>query len=251
MSCACTIVLSGDRSAVAVLVPSTVSGEEALAALGLATKPPGVVVLNGGTAELSTELDATLRGTLGALAEIVVEEGLTVVTGGTDAGIFAVFGRALGDDRSAPCIGVVPEARVTWPDRTRVNGTPAGDEPVPLEPHHSHFLLVEGSEWGVETDAMLALTAALSADRPSLAVLAGGGPVADREVRGHLLAGREVLVLAETGRLADQLTGELVGQSRMTAETASRGLVTVIGAGTSPSTLAGVVRERLHTGRGG
>jgi SLOG in TRPM, prokaryote len=246
------IVLPGGRNAIAVLAPPTVSGEDAAAALGL-SRPRGLIVLNGGTADFSPDVDAALRRTLGdGLARIAIEEVLTVVTGGTDAGIFALFGEALDDDRTAPCVGVVPAGLVTWPGRETSSGRgPSDEQPVPLESHHSHFLLVEGDEWGVETDAMLALTEALSGGCPSLAVLAGGGAGARREVLAHLRAGREVIVLDGTGRLAERLAEATAGRgepAEETAEMVASGLITIIGPAEPPSTLADLVRGRLTPG---
>jgi hypothetical protein len=226
-----------------------VSGEEAAAALGLA-RPRGVVVLNGGTADLTPGLSDPLRRTLGdGLARVAIEEELTVITGGTDAGIFALFGQALDDKQSAPCVGVAPVGLVTWPGgEWATDRTPSDDEAVPLEPHHSHFLLIEGEEWGAETDAMLALSGTLGAEAPSLAVLAGGGAGARREVLAHLRAGREVIVLDGTGRLAEQLVRAIAGRGSPGAETAemvASGLITVVDEGQPPSTLADLVRSRV------
>lgn len=242
-----TIELAGGRRAVAVLVPATASGNEAVAALGL-PRPRGVIVLNGGTADLPAELTAMLQHSLRALADVAVEERLTVVTGGTDAGVFALFGQALGDAATAPCIGVVPDSRVAWPGREPATRAAQAEPPVPLEPHHTHFLLVEGAEWGVETDAMLALTGALSKGSASLAVLAGGGEGARREVLGHVRAERKVIVLAESGRLADELTGALAGRGGGDAELAATGLVTVLEADEPPSALTELVRTSLALG---
>jgi hypothetical protein len=243
-----TIELAGGRSAVGVLVPATVSGEEAVAALGV-PRPRGVIVLNGGTADLPAELGGALRRSLGALADVAVEERLTVVTGGTDAGVFALFGQALGDDATAPCIGVVPELRVAWRGREWPSAGPErGALPVPLEPHHTHFLLVAGAEWGVETDAMLALAGALSEGSASLAVLAGGGDGARREVLGHVRAGRKVVVLGQSGRLADELMGSLAGGGGGVAELTTAGLVTVLDADEPPSAFADLVRADLGLG---
>jgi hypothetical protein len=122
------------------------------------------------------------------------------------------------------------------------------EERVPLEPHHSHFLLVEGDEWGIETDAMLALCEALSAGVPSLVVLAGGGAGARREVLAQLHAGREVVVIAGTGRFADTLAGASAGTAPMGEETAEMlrdGRVTVLDVGLDPSILADLLRSRL------
>lgn len=248
-----SILLPGGRRAIAVLAPVDVSGEEAVATLAL-PRPRGVIVLNGGTAELPADLLAALRRSLGeGVARVAVEERLTVVTGGTDAGIFSLFGQALGDERTAPCIGVVPARRVTWPGRALPTGRRPGDvELVPLEPHHSHFLLVAGEEWGVETEAMLTLCEALSVDCASLGVLAGGGTGARREVLGHVRAGREVIVLAGTGRFADELAGVIAGGRAAdpeTAEIAGTGLLTMVdGAAGEPSGLAELVRARLGMG---
>jgi hypothetical protein len=246
-----SITLAGGRTAIAVAAPANVSGEEAIVALAL-PRPHGVIVLNGGTTELPADLAATLRDTLGkGIARVAVEQRLTVVTGGTDAGIFSLFGQALGDDRTAPCIGVVPAGRVTWPERPSPGDRgPEAEELVPLEPHHSHFLLVAGDEWGAETEAMLSLADALGADCTSLAVLAGGGAGSRREILGHVRAGRPVIVLAGTGRLADQLAGVIAGGSPSdpeTAEIASTDLITVVDSAEPSSTLAQLVRAGLGT----
>lgn len=244
-----SITLAGGRNGIAVAAPADVSGEEAVVALAL-PRPHGVIVLNGGTTELPAELAATLRDTLGkGIARVAVEERLTVVTGGTDAGIFSLFGQALGDDRTAPCIGVVPAGRVTWPERASpADRGPEDEELVPLEPHHSHFLLVAGDEWGGETEAMLSLADALSADCASLAVLAGGGAGSRREILGHVRAGRPVIVLAGTGRLADELAGVIADGSPSdpeTAEIASTDLMTVVDNAEPSPALAQLVRAGL------
>jgi hypothetical protein len=148
---------------------------------------------------------------------------------------------------------VVPAGRVIWPGRALPTERAQDDEElVPLEPHHSHFLLIAGEEWGVETKAMLALSEALSVDCASLAVLAGGGTGARREVLGHVRAGREVIVLASTGRFAGELAGVIADGRAADAETteiAATGLITVVdGAAEEPFGLAEVVRARLSVG---
>jgi hypothetical protein len=221
--------------ATAVAVPRDVSGEDAVAALAL-PPPRGVIVLNGGTTELDRNRESALRGMLGeGLAQVAADERLTVVTGATDAGIFALFGQALGARRAAPCVGVAPLGRVTWPGREA-----AHDESVRLEPHHSHFLLVEGDDWGDETEAMLALTATLGADRPSVAVLAGGGEGAKRELLGHARAGREVIVLAGSGRFADE-----VAETRTLDPGGAAARISVVDLADPASTLADTVRARM------
>jgi hypothetical protein len=111
-----------------------------------------------GTAELSDDLKADLSRLLAdGLARVAAEYAITLLTGGTDAGIFSLLGDGLAKwERKAPCIGVTPAAPVTWPGREK------GD--TPLEPHHSHFVVVEGKEWGDETRTMYSVAQALGRD---------------------------------------------------------------------------------------
>jgi hypothetical protein len=183
------------------------------AALGLAPTR-GLVVLNGGTADLDPVVAGALRRVVGGeLARVAADQRLTLLTGGTDAGIFALLGEGLAAvGCTAPCIGVVPSALVTWPGRLADATEPANhEERVPLEAHHSHFVLVEGSSWGDETRMLCALAEELSRGAPSVAVLASGGEVARREVSCHVGEGREVIVVAGSGRLADDIAAALAG----------------------------------------
>ena len=245
-----TIMFPHAHRALAVPAAAGVSGRDAVAALGL-DPPPALIVLNGGT-ELSPQLTPALRRLLAdGLARLAIDEQVTALTGGTDAGVFALFGQGLGDERSAPCIGVAPAALVTWPGRNdgaALRGRDPDAALVPLEPHHSHFLLVEGDEWGVETEAMMALADALAARCPSIAVLAGGGAGAKREVLRHIDLGREVVVLAGTGRYADDLAAAQTGSGPADAEAkeaAASGLLTVFDAEAPPAALRELVARRL------
>lgn len=166
-------------------------GDELLAALGLPA-PRATVILNGTTAEC----DPALAGVLGELAGAARRERLTVVTGGTDAGIFALFGAAMGDEPTAPLVGVAPRDR-------------AG---VALEPHHTHYVLVDGDAWGDETPALLALAGALGRLAPSVAVICGGGPLTRTEVAGHRAAGRPIIAVAGSGGVAGELAGVAAGE---------------------------------------
>jgi len=170
--------------------------KELLGALAL-PRPRGVLILNGGTAELAADLAAQLGAVLqDGLARVAAEDHLTVITGGTDAGVFHLFGEGLARwGRTAPCIGVAVAELVSYP------GHPGGE--APLEPNHSHFVLTAGRDWGDETATMYALAAALARDCPSLAVFAGGGEIALREMQANVAQGRTMLLLAGSGRNTD------------------------------------------------
>lgn len=237
----------------AVIAPLAISGEQAIAALDL-FPARGVVALNGGTRELGSELLEPLRAMLiDGFARVAHEEQLTVVTGATDVGIFALCGAALADQAAAPVIGVAPVGRVSWPRRERPGIAAGGEKPVSLEPHHSHFLLVTGDRWGDETEAMLALLAALDPEGNSVAVLAGGGEGAKVEVLGHARSGRPVIALAGSGRFADDLAASLTGEGTadaVIAEIVASGQVSIVDLADSPAVLAERIRECLGR-RGG
>src|SRR5262249_45713371 len=96
-------------------------------------------------------------------------------------------------------VGVAPAGAVTYP------GGPGGDERVPLDPFHTHFVLAGSAEWGSETDLLFGVAEALAGRGRTAAVLAGGGAVAKPEVRESGRRGWPVLVLSGTGGLADEI----------------------------------------------
>jgi SLOG in TRPM, prokaryote len=80
--------------------------------------PRGVLVLNRGTAGFSADVDARLAPLLAdGVARVASEEGLTTITGATEAGVFALFGVGLEGRAPGVCIGVAPAELVTWPGR--------------------------------------------------------------------------------------------------------------------------------------
>lgn len=224
------------------------AAREVVAALGL---PParGVVVVNGGTAALGDDVAERVRVLMAdGLARVAAEEALTIISGGTDAGVFSLLGSGLGDQSVVSCIGVAPAARVTWPGRAD-----AAPDAVPLEPHHSHFVLVDGDEWGDELGTMLRLAAAVAGSGLSLAILAGGGEVAKQELIAHVRAGREIVVLAGSGRLADDVASAIAAggnvRDPIIHEAATTGQVTLFDVTGRPEAIRGLVRGRLLRAR--
>ena len=237
-----TIDLGDGRRARLVYAAGETPVEEVKRALRIG-RHRGILVLNGGTDEGRGGLDAHLHQLLvDGVAAAVNAERLCAVTGGTAAGVFASFGAGL--DRSAVCVGVAPSACVTWPGRSA-----SAPDAVPLEPHHSHFVLVHGSEWGDETPMMMELTRTLAGGARSVAVLAGGGRVAQRELLGHVRAGREVIVLGGSGRLADAVATAIAGgggSEEEVLEAAEVGRVTVFDVGRGAAELRELLASRFR-----
>lgn len=194
---------NGQRAAFVRVDPAT-SASHIASALALGT-PKAVVLLNGGTAPLDPEQEAQLRRLLHeGLARLAAESQITLITGGTEAGIFAVLGEGIAKwTPGVRCIGVVPSGPIRWP------GSQTGD--AALEPHHSHFVVVRGERWGDETATMYALAAAFG--RPSIAVFAGGGKITLAEMQANLAANREMILLAGSGRNTDAVLAAKQGGS--------------------------------------
>jgi hypothetical protein len=200
-----TVRFDNGNPAAIVRAAKDTPAKELLGALAL-PRPRGVLILNGGTAELAADLAAQLGAVLqDGLARVAAEDHLTVITGGTDAGVFHLFGEGLARwGRTAPCIGVAVAALVSYP------GHPGGE--ASLEPNHSHFVLTAGRQWGDETATMYALAAALARDCPSLAVFASGGEIALREMQANVAQDRAMLLLAGSGRNTDAVLAAAAGR---------------------------------------
>jgi hypothetical protein len=201
----------GGHTARALDVPPGTSAEDILRCLSLAPAP-ALLILNGGTTNSVNAAQLRVEELLyEGLARLAAQQGLAAVTGGTDVSLFASFAEGLAYwEKRAACIGVAVRPLVTWPGRPVTNApSPANCEPAPLEPHHTHFALVEGNTWGDETPTMYALAAALSRARPSVAVFAGGGEITLREMLANAAQGRPMILLAGSGRVTDIVLGNI------------------------------------------
>lgn len=180
---------------------------QTLQQMGLGAPQPTLVLIGGAdylNSSRSAHLQALFQQVLAPLAQ---ELGLYIVDGGTDSGVMRLIGQA----RQAiggtfPLIGVAPNELVLMPGETSLN-----PDATPLETHHTHCLLVPGSEWGDESE-WIALTASLLAGRyPSVTVLINGGSVAWKDALCSVQAGRQLWVMLGSGRTADQIAMALQG----------------------------------------
>jgi hypothetical protein len=183
--------------AVAVTVERMDDLAPAVAALDLGTPRPAVVVVGG-----AAGLDGGSAGDLPPLAAGIVRAaescGAAIVDGGTDSGVMRLVGEARAQDGvSTPLVGVVVRALAGLP------GNPLTGAMAALEPRHTHFVLVPGSEWGQEAPWIATVAGTIARGRPSVTVLINGGEIAWSDVAASVGAGRRVLAVAGTGRTAD------------------------------------------------
>ena len=186
--------------------------EQAVIQMGLVDRP--VIVLIGGHI-LPEHTHVTLQA-IEVLTKVAEVLDAALICGGTDLGVMAAVGKARGrNGYQFPLIGIAPEGIVTWPEGPR-NGSLvlSGNEREQLEPHHSHFILVPGNQFGDETKWIVrAATMIAAGGNKSVTLLVNGGKVSQHDVEEGLRADRPLIVLAGTGRLADEIANHHVRNS--------------------------------------
>jgi hypothetical protein len=196
-------VIVADREIVVISVPDGATGDSLsrlLTAGGIDSPVPTVVVVGGADGLDPVDAVRCERLIAEVLIPVLAVTCATIIDGGTDAGITSLVGRAR---RHAGAIGqhvgVVARGTVAWPDQPNAHAA------APLEPNHTHVILVPGVEWGDEVPWLNAVAAAIAGEAPSITLLANGGEIAYRDVQASLTAGRRVFVLSGTGRTADEI----------------------------------------------
>ncbi len=178
----------------------------ALVALGLEAHRP-VMVLIGGADGLDVSRGNLLRKIfLDEIAPLCQQHGVAVVDGGTQAGVI----RLLGEARAAggftfPMIGVVPKGAVRYADTASAQISSTS----PLEPNHTHFVLVPGATFSDESPWISQISMRLSSGHPSFTLVANGGQITWKDIMFSFAAGRPVLALDGSGRTADEFSEAL------------------------------------------
>jgi hypothetical protein len=219
------VELDGGRRARAVRVEAI--DELARAARKLEVGGSAALVVIGGASDMSPRETRRLwplfRDVVAPLAQ---QLGATVIDGGTDTGVMRLMGSARGEGGwHFPLIGVIVEELASYSSASRA-------EAVDLEPNHTHFILVPGSEWGEEAPWLAHLATVVAGSDGSATVLVNGGKIAMADVRHSIDAGRHVVVLDGSGRTADALAAAVHGDQADPAVTAlaASGIVHVVDA---------------------
>lgn len=197
----------------------------AMEALGLAPSQPTVVIVGGANELAQTDIDR-LQDTFGVgIVPVLQRHNVVAVDGGTDSGVMRLGGRARGSRGALyPLVGVAAVGTVRIPGRAMTEDAAA------LEPHHSHFIIVPGDEWGAEAPWIAQAASVLGAGRPTVTVLINGGKIALDDIEYSVRANRRVIVIAGSGRTADAVSDALTGQSpdRRLRELAASGLISSV-----------------------
>ena len=170
------IIFPNGNRAILVAPPKGTSAVEILRVLEI-PRPQALILVFGGASGLDETLTPLLlqlcnRG----IARLAADMEALIMDGGTQSGVMAVIGQGVAErGRHSLLLGVAPAGKVTYPGGLPVT---AGDDRVPLDPNHSHFVLVESREWGDETTTLYSLAQSLAEGISAVTILVNGGPIA-------------------------------------------------------------------------
>ena len=181
---------------------------DALVELGLTRTMPTLASV--GAASGLTGTDSTSLETLfEELTKVADRRGAAVVDGGTDRGVMRLFGRARSRGYGFPLLGVAVDELVALP------GSESDDGRCPLEPNHTHAVLVPGEAWGEEAPWLARVATLLADGAPSVTVLVNGGEIAYADAEASIAEGRPVVVAAGSGGTADVVAAAARGASTL------------------------------------
>jgi hypothetical protein len=159
-----------------------------------------LILLIGGAEKLDEQPSRLTQLFSRGIARAAADAEAFIIDGGTQAGVMQIMGQSIADrGRKSSLLGVAPAGKVTYPGGPPV----AGNDSAPLDPNHSHFVLVDGKEWGSETEMLFELAAAFNV--PVLAILVNGGAIAKDELLQSVRPNWPVIVIEGSGRLADEV----------------------------------------------
>ena len=200
------IDFSDGATATAVRVAALDKLPEALTALGLVPPRPVLVVVGGAGGLGDSDVERLRALFVEAIVPVISDQHAIGIDGGTLSGVMKLFGESrVAAEADFPLVGVVAEGTVRLP------GSPESNDAADLDPRHSHFVIVPGTEWGDESPWIARVATVLAADAPSITVLINGGAIAMDDVERSMDAGREVVVIEGSGRAADELAAALTG----------------------------------------
>ena len=172
------------------------------------------------------------RGIMSAAEQVQA----VVLSGGWDVGPAGYAGRANRDrDYSVPLVAVNCKPKVTWPGDLR----PGQRGRLPLQPDHTHVVLLPTDDGAVATKYRFDLAEAIAFDEiektplPAVAFVVNGGDAALRETLRCVRKGWPIVCIRGSGGVADRLykarqSGHAYANDPMTTEIVQEGNVEFI-----------------------
>ncbi|MEH1865071.1 MAG: hypothetical protein V7K69_08680 [Nostoc sp.] len=202
------LTFDSGQTALAIRVDQQAELPDALERIGLGGSHSILVVVGGASKISEADFLRIKRLFTEVLAPIAESLGAYVVDGGTDAGVMQLMGEARTQiGAKFALIGVTPENKVALPNQQEPDA-----DLTPLEPNHTHFVLVPGDNWGDESPWISGVATVLANNAPSVTVLLNGGEITFDDAFSSVKTGRLVVVIAGSGRTADILADALRGE---------------------------------------
>ncbi len=163
-----------------------------------------VIMIMGGAGFMDDEISHNLADLFShGIALFAATHNALIIDGGTQSGVMELMGVGIAEQRHrSPLLGVAPARLVRYPG---LSDSLKQNTREPLDPNHSHFVLVETNEWGGETATMYELAQLFSQGSPSTAIIVNGGAIAIQEALYNVRQKRPIIVLQGSGRAADDI----------------------------------------------
>lgn len=187
----------------AIVVPPTVDPKLIIQAFNLGFPRPTIFITGGAGQMTPEDIKLTHQVVEEGIAAFAQRYNVTVIDGGTDAGVMQMIGDARRRNQyTFPLIGVAPLGKVTYP------GFDNPAQEAVLQEGHSHFVLVDAPEWGDESQMIVNMTRAIASGLPMIGILINGGKIAEKDVYLATTQGDQripILVLDGSGRTATNI----------------------------------------------
>jgi hypothetical protein len=226
-------------------ISSVADLQAVLAPLAGADGRPVLVLVGGAGGMDAAQEEAVLAVFADHVVPVVAGARAAVVDGGTDSGVMRAMGAAHhAAGGTFPLVGVVARGCVALP-----GGRAGGPDAAAVDPHHDLVLVVPGETWGDESRWLDEAATALAQRCPSVTLVINGGPVALDDVELSLARGRPVVVLAGTGRLADDVATAGEGSAEAVRQVAGSPLTQLVRLGDDDAAIGEVLRGALTGSR--
>jgi hypothetical protein len=189
----------------AVRVETDTNPQKIVDVFNLLSPRPTIFITGGASAMSEEDIQQTRVLIEEGIAAFAQKHRITVIDGGTEAGVMEMIGTARKKHQyNFPLIGVAPLHKVSWP------GFQGRSSESTLQGGHSHFVLVDSDEWGGESNTIVGLAKKVAAgSAPIVGVLINGGQIAEREVYLATAQGEQrmpIIIIDGSGRTADKIS---------------------------------------------
>ncbi|RKZ73075.1 MAG: hypothetical protein DRR19_31345, partial [Candidatus Parabeggiatoa sp. nov. 1] len=198
-----TIVFPNEHSAKLIKVSLDTTPEQATFKLPLSTPRP-LIMVSGDTQSLDESVQQRLvqlfsRG----LAKTAINLKAVLMDNGKTSDLVTLIGQSVADrEYKSPLIGVAAATQVTYPSQEE---EPIGEEPTPLDPNHTHFVLVNTQNDRQAMEFRYRLGSAIAYQKSAVLILANGGKESQAEILQAVRLGWSIITLTGTGQLADEI----------------------------------------------